>query len=444
MNRRRAAGLGLTLTSLLAFGGCHPDLCDGLVQACLSVRLESADESTKSTMSDTLRVFVSTDGGPRSERLTRPAAQMAATLPMAFILLLGERGGQIDLDVVAELSGVPSLRGQGRLTVAPGEHRKLTLAMALSDGSLPRESPAARTGAGFAYFPDRRSVILFGGQSGSGTGPFLDDTWEYEPTTAGWRRLRTTTAPSPRLASLTYDPRRRALVLFGGLSSGSQATFDTWVFDRNGTWSRLVLPSSPPARGGAALVYDTFRDAVELYGGRESPVGPPLSDSWELPLGEAGWRSRGLGATPPVVAAPRLVFDGRYTLLIGSDEVAQTPIKVYRADAASWTELVPPTSTPPSRRSDFSAAFDRTSGAIVLFGGRAAGASIDETFRFSPASSEWTPVAGPLPTARSQALFDYVPELGGVLLAFGLSSDGMPYPPGERWLLRDISWQQQP
>lgn len=433
------------MTALLPLGGaCHPDLCDGLAQACLSVRLEPGDDATKAAMSDMLRVFVSTDGGPRSERLTTPATQMAATLPIAFSLLLGERGGLVDLDVVAEQSGNPSLRGQGQKSVGPGEHQKLTISMSLSDGSLPGETPAARTGSGFAYFPDRRSVILFGGQAGGGTGAFLDDTWEYDPTLARWHRLRTTSAPSPRVSSLTYDPRRRALVLFGGLSGASQATADTWVFDKNGTWSRLVLPSSPSPRGGVALTYDSFRDAIELYGGRTSTTGQPLSDTWELALGDTDWRPRGLGATPPIVAAPRLVFDGRYTLLVGSDETAQTPIKVYRADAAAWTELAPPTSMPPSRRSDFAASFDRTSGALVVFGGRAAGASVGETFSFSPVSNEWTPVAAPLPPSRSHALADYVPELAGVLVVFGQISDGVPSPEGERWLLRQTVWQQLP
>jgi hypothetical protein len=435
----RRSGLGFGLALLLSAGGCHSDLCDDLKQACLSVRLEPTDDATRTVQSDRLRVFVSTDGGPRSERLTTPAAQTAATLPIAFSLLLGERGGQVEVDVVGELGGMPTLRGQGRETVAAGEHRKLNIPMSLSDGSLPGETPAPRSAAGFAYFPDRRSVVLFGGQSMPGA--FLDDTWEYDPTLSRWRRVRTTSAPSPRAAELTYDPRRRALVLFGGQTGAAQAASDTWVFGRDGSWSRLVLAPSPSPRGGAAIVYDTFRDAVQLHGGRDVSTGQPLSDTWELPPADADWRPRLLGA-PPVVNTPRLVFDGRYTLLIGSDETAQTPIKVYRADASSWTELAPPTSIPPSRRSEVSAVYDRSVGTLLLFGGRLSGAPVAETYRFSPVTHEWTPVAPPAPPAQSQGLLEYVPELSGALLTFGLGIDGTPS--SERWVLRDAGWQQLP
>src|SRR5262249_46770300 len=160
-----------------------------------------------------------------------------------------------------------------------------------------------------------------------------------------------------------YDPRRHALVLFGGLGATGMAFADTWIYGADGTWSLLHVQSAPTARSSAGLAYDYFRDALELYGGKDSASGQALSDLWGLPGGRAAWRPLPSSPPVPVVVAPHLLFDGRNTLLVGSDELNMTEVKIWRSDPGVFTEIMPmAANSAPTQRSDFAAAFDREAG----------------------------------------------------------------------------------
>ncbi|MDQ1433531.1 MAG: hypothetical protein QOF59_347 [Actinomycetota bacterium] len=82
-------------------------------------------------------------------------------------------------------------------------------------------------------------------------------------------------APSPRiLASMTFDPLTKSVVLFGGY--GPWGTFDdTWSWD--GTrWRQLHPDTSASGRANAAMVYDpALRQVLMLSGGAEVPLTDP-------------------------------------------------------------------------------------------------------------------------------------------------------------------------
>jgi hypothetical protein len=435
----RAALVAMGLFSQSA--GCGgSDLCDGLSQACLSVRLE-ASEADKAAMSDRLRVLVSIDGAAAVERNSTPVTGQPSAFPIAFTVLLGDRGGSVSLDVIAELAGASLLRGQGGETLGAGEHKKTTITLSSPPGADPPMSPSARSGAGFAYFPERHSLVLFGGQDSSRQ--FLDETWEYSLLSSSWSRHKTAAPPSARTTSLAYHPRRRALVLFGGLGPGGQALGDMWMFGASGTWTPLPLGTGPSPRSEAAIVYDYFRDALELYGGKDGASGLPLSDLWELPAAGSAFLPRIYNPPVPVVSPPRLVFDGRNTFLVGSDETTQSAVKVYRADAAAFTEVAPGFGTmSPLRRVVFSAAFDQKAGAFTLFGGLVQGSPVSETHLFGASDLRWSQVPGSGPSPRSGALVDFVPEKNGIVLLGGTGAGGSLQT--DMWVLSGGAWQALP
>lgn len=433
----------LSLATLIAAGalgggGCGSDLCEGLSQACLSVRLE-ADGSNRS---DRLRVLLGLDGATPVERISRPPLGMgeAQSFPIAFSVLLGDRGGSAALDVIAELAGSPVLRGTGTQTVAAGEHKSLTIKLTGDTGDATRSNggtPAARTDAAMAYFPERRSVILFGGTDSSGKA--LDDTWEFDGNARQWRQLSVASHPSARTTTLAYHARRHSVALFGGIGADGTAQSDLWVLDQTGAWSKIAQPSTPPARGGAALAYDLRVDSLLMYGGTTGTQ--PLSDLWELPGDSNTWNLRTLGMPVPVVLKPRMVYDGRYVLLIGSDEASPVDIRVWRLESM-WTAMPPPAgNTPPSRRTDFALSYDLKNDAVILFGGNAAGTAMNDTYAWNPLDSRWTLLgAAGTPTARSRAAMAYVPELGGSFLTTGSAGDGTALPSSDAWLLTSRSW----
>ena len=86
------------------------------------------------------------------------------------------------------------------------------------------EKPPARNGHSLTFDPIRGRVVLFGGWNGSA----LNDTWEYDGT--NWIRITTPTSPSARYGhSLTFDPIRGRVILFGG-DTGSTRLNDTWEY----------------------------------------------------------------------------------------------------------------------------------------------------------------------------------------------------------------------
>jgi cysteine-rich repeat protein len=89
------------------------------------------------------------------------------------------------------------------------------------------DPPVARRGAGMAWDPTRRRMVLYGGE---GPGGLLQDTWEleWEPGGPRWNVVSTNTLPNNRYnAALFSDPRGAGLTLIGRYV-GNETVVDTW------------------------------------------------------------------------------------------------------------------------------------------------------------------------------------------------------------------------
>jgi hypothetical protein len=133
--------------------------------------------------------------------------------------------------------------------------------------------PSRRAEASIAFDSARGRVVLFGGYTvRGGERQRLGDTWEWDGTR--WM-LVASTGPSPRNSpAMTYDARRRRVVLFGG----SGATSDTWTWD-GVSWQQLET-NEVPGRFNAAMAYDEARGVVVRFGGWDRTR--RTNDTWEL------------------------------------------------------------------------------------------------------------------------------------------------------------------
>jgi len=156
-------------------------------------------------------------------------------------------------------------------------------------------APAAtgRTEHASTFDPLRRRVIVFGGLS---TGTELSDVWMLS--LAGspqWTQLVTTGTPPPprRDASLVYDPFLDRLIVFGGYTSDGVnfARFnDVWELPLTGEarWNQLATTATPPdPRNGAGAIFDETRKELVVFGGDQAPgsYNEPSSELWTLTLG---------------------------------------------------------------------------------------------------------------------------------------------------------------
>ena len=128
-----------------------------------------------------------------------------------------------------------------------------------------------------AYDANRERVVLFGGYS-PGSGPYLDDTWEWDG--ASWTSIPVTSPPARADHRMVYDSHRGTIILFGG-GSEAQLLNDTWEYDGI-VWQQLNV-GLPGQRWRHLMCYDSARNVVVMTGG--GGTDGSYSDTWELGCG---------------------------------------------------------------------------------------------------------------------------------------------------------------
>lgn len=84
--------------------------------------------------------------------------------------------------------------------------------------------------------------------------------------------------PPARLdPAVAYDPAMHAVVMFGGRDKDGKALSDTWAWDGT-SWKQLHPATSPPARSGAGMAWDSADGRLVLAGGVGSIDLSPISN----------------------------------------------------------------------------------------------------------------------------------------------------------------------
>lgn len=271
----------------------------------------------------------------------------------------------------------------------------------------PTAAPDAR--AGHSLWLDRRDgLLLFGGFSGE---RFFNDAWAARD-----RRWYPRVAEAPFAArswqTLTFDPQRRATVMFGGKDNARNPYGDTWIY-RRGKWREHRGTTAPGARSHHTAVHDPARRVVVLFGG---DGGDGLNDdTWEWD--GKRWRRMSHDEGPSPRAAHLSAYDPVRGLVIVAGGVApdnQTRLRdAWGWDGLRWHKL------PELPRPLALASAAGTSEGVLLFGGWTEG--------FTPVANTvlldmhgWNDVDAPGPAARAGAAAAYLPEAEGVLMIGGL------------------------
>jgi hypothetical protein len=232
---------------------------------------------------------------------------------------------------------------------------------------------------------------------------------------AQWQKVGSSNTPSSRyLHAAAFDEARKVVVVFGGisgdLSSGSPAVNqDTWEWSpATGKWTnRTTAGAIPDSRSGAAMVYDSIRAKLILFGGRAGS-GSNLEDTWEWDPTTGVWTDVGASGHPSARSQHAMVFEkstGK-VLLFGGGRSATTSadgtgISISMADtweydptAKTWTARTVTAS--PSMRNDSALVWDSSTNKAVLFGGiqvdiaNAAGVPKQDTWEWDPTAGTWT------------------------------------------------------
>jgi hypothetical protein len=141
----------------------------------------------------------------------------------------------------------------------------------------PTSSPSARRTV-LATDP-AGNVMLFGGTGSTGN---LGDTWVWNG--ANWYQQSPAVSPSARdLHNVAFDSDIGVVVLFGGtgiINNAAVGFSDTWTWD-GGTWTLVTPMQAPPQRFAFGMNYNVTLKAMVVFGGFTTGGGA-INDTWEL------------------------------------------------------------------------------------------------------------------------------------------------------------------
>lgn len=228
--------------------------------------------------------------------------------------------------------------------------------------------PVGRYGAAAAYRPSTGEVLLHGGIVSGASVP-TNALWSWAG--AGWT-LASSNGPARTEHAVCMDTSRDALVLFGGsvTSEYTKHAGDTWEFVA-GRW-HLRSEEGPVARVEHAMVFDSHRSRVVLFGGEiRDGLGQRITmqDTWEWD--GLNWSRR--AETSPFGSRRgfAMVYHEarRRTWLIGGQSASALVGDVWEWDGAAWTPFETSGLTP---RREHVAAYAREEEAVIVLSGYAA------------------------------------------------------------------------
>lgn len=299
-------------------------------------------------------------------------------------------------------------------------------------------------------------MLMFGGESSISAGEYLDDTntFTISGSTANWTQLSPLLRPTARtehaMASGVGTDDTAIFILFSGLaepSGGGTAVPSDETFVYNGGWGNGVIYAvGPSARTGHAMVSDTRRNRIMLFGGFSG--GFAVNDLWEFDPVNMVWLQPAVnGNTPPSRYDHATAYhpgnglnDGRVYVFGGTPFRDDMWELQYAAGTAtySWTNVTPPTRPTGRRRAAMSylPAFDN----IVLFGGEDNTLTpLGDTWTWDRNTSTWSQQS---PTNSPPARFDHAmaaDQLGNLIVLLG-GTDGGGQPLTETWLWNGVDW----
>lgn len=271
---------------------------------------------------------------------------------------------------------------------------------------LPEEvdgvAPAPRWLFGLTYDAAHDRAILHGGARGF-TSPCSNDTWILSDASGRAGRPRWTPVkingplPPPRGGfRIFYDANTRHLIRFGGHDCFHEFVNETWIlaFDdstlSSGRWRQLFPDSAdgaPHGRASYAAAYDARTNRFILHGG--NAAGLTAGDVWILEHangdGVPAWRRVDCAGTTPRLSSHNAAFDstsGTMVVFGGTDSSEVLRRDLWRVTGLTATPVrcawsrIPIDEPGPNARTNHSVLFNPRTREILIVGGDASSSAM--------------------------------------------------------------------
>ncbi|HVZ74593.1 MAG TPA: kelch repeat-containing protein [Polyangia bacterium] len=321
-----------------------------------------------------------------------------------------------------------------------------TTAYGFTNRSVPFNGPLQRQNPALAFDTKRGKLMLFGGRS-SADNLYKQDTWEWSGTDATWlQRTTVDTKPDARyLSAMVYDSKRDRLLLYGG--TGAATYDDLWQWDpTTRTWSPITVSGMRPGQiYGHSMFYDAARDKVILF----NPSGYTI---WEYDPALNTWANRTQTPQPTILnyrSYYELAFDsdrgklvmlGGYSYVTNVGYVYDTEVIEWDTTLGTWEDRPAATgTTSPVGRYYHAIAYDSARRVIVMYGGHAQvtglNADIDDSWEWDGNAKTWTETTPPgvRPLPRENHGMTFDTVRGTTYMYGGSVPADSTYGPSEIW-----------
>lgn len=231
-------------------------------------------------------------------------------------------------------------------------------------GTTGATGPAARSYHTMSYQNSRGKTLLFGGVSWDTTNlvwTLYGDSWEWDG--SAWAQVASAGPTARSQHAMCFDSVRNRVVMFGGRDAADATLGDTWEWD-GGAWAQ-VATTGPSARYGHAMAFSPARQKTVMYGGYDPATGYS-TETWEW--NGTAWARYSVGG-PTARAYHTTTYNadrGRIVMAGGYDATTYYQDTWEFDGTTSWT-LVPYTGF--GQRAGHAAAYDSKNKNIVMFGG---------------------------------------------------------------------------
>ncbi len=310
--------------------------------------------------------------------------------------------------------------------------------------------PSPRAGHTMTFDPVRNRLLVFGG---SDIGhPYRNDLWEISLSNPpAWHHLHlTSNLPRPRFGhSAIYDPRRDRIIVFGGYVAGVGYSNEVWSLSLSGglEWSQMQPIGTPPdPRSGHTAAYDPIHSRMLVFGGTGTSL---HSDVWELSLlGRPCWKQViAQGVSPAKRYGHSAIYDpiGRRMVIFGGGRISALNDlwQLSLVGRPAWEEIVTD-GMRPGPRIGHTATYDPVGDRMLVIGGGSPYPGLDTTWVLSlRGAMAWSRLetSPRVSLARRGHAAAYVPKRGAVVIFAGYGDQSL----GDVWELRLLGspmWQQ--
>ncbi len=225
-------------------------------------------------------------------------------------------------------------------------------------------APDLSYGASMLYEASRGRVVGFGGSG------FSTKIHEYAGDPRAWASL-TQNGPYGRIDhGWAAFPPREGMLLFGGWADtpwGARCVHDTWILEGS-AWTEVVTTHHPSERRGTAMTFCADDNSVYLYGGKEVRVrGTTHSDLWRFD--GLDWTLVHDQAPPGPREYHSLSYDSARERLVVFGGGTSNEGRVWEFDGESW-HAMPQTRQPETHRTSGTLAYHPELQVTFFFGGK--------------------------------------------------------------------------